>query len=153
MCWLPWTQTSATNKTWRAAKSPSWFFSRPPTVSTIFANTFPPACGRSRKSSLGKLSKSAVKSECLGGLSFSASSSWLPDYGSLMTARLRRMAQAKPAFSGICGARDGKKLRGLPIVARLKLVSLTIGVWTLACHKEQGHSFPRQVSNGGTHHD
>src|SRR5258708_2619910 len=56
-------------------------------------------------------------------------------------------------FSGICGAGYGKKLRGFPIVARLKLVSLTIGVWTLACHKEQGHSFPRQVSNGGTHHD
>ncbi len=54
-----------------------------------------PACVRAiEKINLGKLSKSAVKSECLGGLSFSASSSWLPDYGSLMTARLRRMAQA-----------------------------------------------------------
>src|SRR5258708_495659 len=35
-------------------KWPSWFFSRPPTVSTIFANTFPPAFWPSTKLGLGQ---------------------------------------------------------------------------------------------------
>src|SRR5258708_7990238 len=41
-------------------KWPSWFFSRPPTVSTIFANTFPPTFLQAKKMGLGTSFKLAL---------------------------------------------------------------------------------------------